>query len=104
MKEILTYAKWKSQKLKNEDRALDECYAFISQNLEPDEIKISEPEMKIFNDLDLKSTIECNLKTVDFFNVALHLKNCKYFIYRKEKNDVNYIIVSNNLAGINSMT
>ena len=46
---------------------------------------------KIFNDLDLKITIECNLKIVDFLNVTLDLKNGKYFVYRKENNDINYI-------------
>ena len=46
---------------------------------------------KIFNELDLKITIECNQKIVDFFNVTLDLRNGKYFVYRKENNEINYI-------------
>ena len=47
--------------------------------------------IKMFNDLDLKITVECNLKVVQFLNITLDLNKDRYFVFRKENNEINYI-------------
>ena len=46
---------------------------------------------KSFNDLNLRITIQTNLKTVNFLDVTLNLCNGKYYPYRKPNDRPLYI-------------
>ena len=49
-----------------------------------------------FKNLELKITIEANLKTVDFLDVTLDLRNESYKPYRKPNDNTLYINASSN--------
>ena len=51
---------------------------------------------KIFNDLGLRMTLQRNLKTVNFLDVTLDLRNGKYSPYRKEGNNPVYVNAKSN--------
>ena len=51
---------------------------------------------EIFKNLGLKTTIEANLKTVNFLDVTLDLGNESYKPYRKPNDNLLYIIASSN--------
>ena len=54
--------------------------------------------VKFFNNIDLRITIQTNLKTVKFLDVTLNLRNGKYYPYHKPNDRPLYISrVSNHL-------
>ena len=57
----------------------------------PQAERIKKDITKIFKDLDLSITIECNKKIVNFLDVTLNLNTGKYYPYKKTNDEVKYI-------------
>ena len=47
--------------------------------------------VKMFKDCGLSTTVECNLKSVDFLDITFDLVNNTYKPYRKPNNEPQYI-------------
>ena len=57
----------------------------------PQAERIKKDITKVFKDLDLNITIECNKKIVNFLDVTLDLNTGKYYPYKKPNSDPEYI-------------
>ena len=45
----------------------------------------------MFRENDLKVTIQCNLKIVDYLDVTINLSDTSYRPFNKTNNEINYI-------------
>ena len=46
---------------------------------------------KLFKENEFDFVIQCNMKTVNYLDVALDLENSTYHPYQKENNQIKYI-------------
>ena len=69
----------------------DDGLSFLQNLSGPQAEQIKKKICKIFQDCNLKITIETNLKIVDFLDVTFNLTNGKYYPYQKPNSDPLYI-------------
>ena len=61
---------------------------FIVNTLKPVQLKSIQ---STFQENELKNTIQCNLKIVDYLNVTFNLTDSSYHPFNKTNNEINYI-------------
>ena len=62
------------------------------QNLSgPESEKVKKKLWKIFKESRLSIDVECNLQITDFLDVTFDLRTDKYYLYRKDNNQLLYI-------------
>ena len=57
----------------------------------PESEKIKKSIQAIFRENELKITIQCNLKTVDYLDVTFNLADSSYCSFNKTNHEINYI-------------
>ena len=61
------------------------------KHFSPESEKIKKKMCKIFKEIRLNITVECNLTITDFLDVTFDLKSGTYYPYRKQYNEILYI-------------
>ena len=69
----------------------DDGLAVFKNKSGPESAKIKKPIQSIFREKELKVTIQCNLKIVDYLDVTFNLTDYFYCPFNKTNNEINYI-------------
>ena len=69
----------------------DDGLAGFKNKSGPESEKIKKSIQSIFRENELKITIQCNLKIVDYLDVTFNLTDSSYRPFNKTNNEINYI-------------
>ena len=69
----------------------DDGLAVFKNKSGPESEKIKKSIQAIFRENELKITIQCNLKIVDYLDVTFNLTDSSYRPFNKTNNEINYI-------------
>ena len=69
----------------------DDGLAVLKNKSGPESEKIKKSIQYIFRENELKKTIECNLKIVDYLDVTFNSAGSSYHPFNKTNNEMNYI-------------
>ena len=69
----------------------DNGLAVFKNKSGPESEKIKKSIQAIFQENELKITIQCNLKIVDYLDVTFNLTDSSYHSFSKTTNEINYI-------------
>ena len=58
--------------------------------------KVKKDIQQLFKENELDIVIQCNMKTVNYFDVTLNLENPTYRPHQKENNQIKYINIESN--------
>ena len=87
----LLYELSKLYKKKNIGLYRDNRLAVFKNKSVPESEKIKKSIQSTFREDELKITIQCNLKIVDYLNVTFNLTDSSYCPFNKTNNEINYI-------------
>ena len=74
----------------------DDGLGFFKNKSGPELEKIKKPIQSIFRESELKITIQCNLKIVDYLDVTFNPTDSSYRPFNKTKYEINYIHIQLN--------
>ena len=69
----------------------DDGLAVFKNKSGPESEKIKKSIQSIFRENELKITIQCNLKIVDYLDVTFNLTDSSYSLFNKTNDEINYI-------------
>ena len=80
-----------SKLYKKMDIGLHRDWWFLRIKVVKNQKKIKKSIQSIFRENDLKVTIQCNLKIVNYLHVTINLSDTSYRPFNKTNNEINYI-------------
>ena len=74
----------------------DDGLAIFKNISGPKSEKVKKDIQKLFKENELDIVIQCNMKTVNYFDITLNLENPTYRPHQKENNQIKYINIESN--------